>query len=333
MPDLDPDLGRVEVLLLGAIDDAPAPVCALVGRTLAARGKRLRPALLLAAARIFEPPGELQVRIAAVLELVHQASLVHDDVLDGGRVRHGEPAMNARSGNVVAVLVGDYLLAQAFRWLALAGSAPALDRLTEAARRTCEGELLQTLARGDLGIDEAFYLRAIEGKTAALFAAACELGGALSGADRSDCETLGTCGRAFGMAFQIADDCLDLRGDDHAAGKTLATDLGTCQATLPLIHLLGSVPPEDRPSVERLVHSADLAALRVRLEAAGAFAYAEARVRGFLDDALRALGRLPAGPHRSRLAALVAGRIPEPIRGPLRLGREVCCDVPGARPA
>ncbi|MCC9657591.1 polyprenyl synthetase family protein [Rhodopirellula halodulae] len=239
-------------------------------------GKRLRPALLLLSGKAMQADqaarsnvqangddGESSddhVVMATVVEMVHTATLVHDDVLDKASTRRHVPTINARWNDDTSILLGDYLFAQSFYLAATLPSTLACRLVGEAAQKVCEGELRQVLGRDWLDIDEETYLDIIRGKTAELTRVACQLGAELSGGSEEDVAAFATFGNDLGIAFQIADDFLDLWGDDDNVGKTLGTDLQQGKITLPLIRLLRHedtsvataaldalrLPPEDR---------------------------------------------------------------------------------------
>ncbi|EMI54671.1 polyprenyl synthetase [Rhodopirellula sallentina SM41] len=216
-------------------------------------GKRLRPALLLLSAMatsgqqsasaatstdLASTIEEDHIVMATVVEMVHTATLVHDDVLDKADTRRHVPTINARWNDDTSILLGDYLFAQSFQLAATLPSTLACRWVGQAAQRVCEGELRQILGRDWLDIDEETYLDIIRGKTAELTSVSCRLGAQLSGADEDLVAAFGEYGNDLGIAFQIADDYLDLWGEDEQVGKTLGTDLAQGKITLPLIRLL-----------------------------------------------------------------------------------------------
>ena len=209
-------------------------------------GKRLRPALVLLSGKAC---GQLQKKhlvLAAAVELIHTATLIHDDVLDEATLRRHLDTVNARWGNEVSVLLGDYLLARSICLVTALDDSYASQRIGEASRIMCEGELRQVESRGDFGLTEEQYVDIIAAKTAALCACCCRLGAHCSGAERDLEEALAQYGRQLGIAFQITDDVLDVQGDEAIAGKSLGTDLAKQKPTLPLIRLLGQATPDDR---------------------------------------------------------------------------------------
>jgi len=203
-------------------------------------GKRLRPALLLLAGIAVDPQAvsEDHVTLGVVLEMVHTATLIHDDVLDEADTRRRVQTVNAVWGDHVSILLGDYLFSQAFRLSATLDSTEACRWIGEASRKVCEGELRQVLARNHSEPDEASYIEMIRGKTAELCSVACRLGASQAGATPEVISKLADYGTALGIAFQIADDYLDLWGDSATVGKTLGTDLLQGKWTLPILRLL-----------------------------------------------------------------------------------------------
>ncbi|TWT98869.1 Heptaprenyl diphosphate synthase component 2 [Neorhodopirellula pilleata] len=213
-------------------------------------GKRLRPALLLLSGIACDPARRStnltddHIVMASVVEMVHTATLIHDDVLDKASTRRHVPTINARWNDDTSILLGDYLFAQSFYLAATLPSTLACRWVGQAAQAVCEGELRQVLGRDWLDIDEETYLDMIRGKTAELTRVSCQLGAQLSGADQVTVEAFGKYGNDLGIAFQIADDFLDLWGDDAEIGKTLGTDLQQGKITLPLIRLLRHDDPK-----------------------------------------------------------------------------------------
>jgi octaprenyl-diphosphate synthase len=209
-------------------------------------GKRLRPALVLLSGKAC---GEIQrhhIDLATVLELIHTATLLHDDVLDEATLRRHLDTVNARWDNEASILLGDFLLSRAIERAAAIGNCYAVGDIATAARIVCEGELRQVRWRGDFDLAEEEYLQIIADKTAALTACACRLGAHFAGADAELCARFGRFGQSLGVAFQIVDDLLDVVGDEATVGKSLGTDLVKQKATLPLIRLLGQASATDR---------------------------------------------------------------------------------------
>ncbi|WP_170365432.1 polyprenyl synthetase family protein [Ruegeria arenilitoris] len=218
-----------------------------------AGGKRLRPMLTLAAARLFGYGGDHHIRLAATVEFIHTATLLHDDVVDESAQRRGRPTANLLWDNKSSVLVGDYLFSRSFQLMVETGSLRVLDILANASATIAEGEVLQMTAATDLRTDEAVYLQVVRGKTAALFSAATEVGGVIAGASEEQVRALFAYGDALGIAFQIADDLLDYQGDSKATGKNVGDDFRERKLTLPVIKAVAQATPDERAFWERTI--------------------------------------------------------------------------------
>jgi octaprenyl-diphosphate synthase len=270
-------------------------------------GKRLRPALVLLSAQACGRVCGEHLTLAATAELIHTATLVHDDVLDEATLRRHLDTINARWDNEASILLGDYLFARA---LCLASSLDdnfACRLISQTARRMCEGELRQIESRGNYDLGEEDYLQIIAGKTAALTSCCCRLGAHYAGAGPSVCESLAGYGHDLGVAFQIADDLLDLTGDEASVGKSLGTDLLKQKATLPLIRLLGTVDSQSRREITSLLSRSDnhhREVLHPWLERHDAIAYARQRAGWFSGEACRRLSSLPPTDASRSLAGL-----------------------------
>jgi octaprenyl-diphosphate synthase len=296
--------------LLRADDPAIAPLVAHLARF---HGKLLRPALLALAAHAAAAPEPLRPRtdlatVAAVAEMMHLTSLVHDDVLDESATRRWQATVNAAWGNHSAILLGDFIFSRAFVALSAVRDPRLIERFARAARELCEGELTQSTRRCDLTLSEPEYLEIIRRKTGELFAGAAWLGAALAGGSSERILALERYGSALGVAFQITDDCLDLVGEEALAGKSLGTDLAHGCLTLPLLHYLAPLSPADR---ERAVAELRLDGewvnrelAHARLTAAGAVAYSRERARQSARAAREALAGLPDSRYRASLLDL-----------------------------
>ncbi len=222
-----------------------------------AGGKRLRPMLTLAAAELCGYDGPFHVHLAATVEFIHTATLLHDDVVDESAQRRGRPTANLLWDNKSSVLVGDYLFARAFQLMVEPGNLRVLEILSNAAATIAEGEVLQLSAAQDLKTDEGIYLKVVRGKTAALFSAATEAGGVLAGADPAQVQALFDYGDALGIAFQIVDDLLDYEGDSGATGKNVGDDFRERKLTLPVIKAVALATPEERAFWSRTIEKGD----------------------------------------------------------------------------
>jgi octaprenyl-diphosphate synthase len=273
------------------------------------RGKMLRPALLLLCARACgRVTGEHHV-LGAVVEMVHMATLVHDDVLDEADERRRRPTVNAVYGNVSAVLLGDYLISHAFHLCSSLDSQRASRIIGATTNRVCEGELLQNFHRGNAALDEAQYYDLIGRKTADLTAASCELGAMYAGAAPAVVRAMREYGYAAGVAFQIVDDVLDVVGDASKVGKTLHIDLDLGKATLPTIHCLANASEDVRRTLSGAIATGPAALngqLRGLLETTDSLNYALAAARRQVDHALAQLEAVPPGEARSALTTLAS---------------------------
>ncbi|HEX7449563.1 MAG TPA: polyprenyl synthetase family protein [Pirellulales bacterium] len=308
------ELAQVEDILRRELrSDFPA-IDELIKHGFRLGGKRLRPALLLLSAKAAGGVRREHLVLAAVVEMIHTATLVHDDVLDGAVVRRHLETVNARWNNQSSVLLGDFLFTHSFYLAASVGSTFACQTIGRATNIVCEGELRQVANRGNLALTEAEYLSMIEAKTAELCACCCRLGAHYAQAQPAIVDALERYGRYLGIAFQIVDDLLDLVGDEHVAGKSLGTDLEQQKLTLPLIRLLGQLNEADRRRVRSILmrpseHAFD--SLRPWLEASDAFTYARDAAHDYAKRAAAQLRVLPASPERSllrRLARFVVER-------------------------
>ncbi len=306
---LGPDLDAVAAVIRARMASEAAPrIPAVTAHLIEAGGKRLRPMLVLASARLLGYEGAHHVDLAAVVEFIHTATLLHDDVVDESRQRRGRPTANLLWDNKSSVLVGDYLFARAFQLMVRTESLRVLDILSDAAATIAEGEVLQLVAARDLATTEATYLKVIRGKTAALFAAACRAGGVIAGATPAQEAALGTFGDALGIAFQIIDDLLDVEGGAQI-GKNRGDDLREGKMTLPVIRAVARATPEERLFWERTVgrgevSGEDVARAREVMEAHGAIEAARAEAEAWAARARDALGALPPHPLRDLLGDL-----------------------------
>ncbi|MBI1884192.1 MAG: polyprenyl synthetase family protein [Chlamydiae bacterium] len=216
-------------------------------------GKRLRPILVLAVGRVLGSVTEEHVLFAVISELLHTATLLHDDVLDDAQVRRHRKSVNSEWGNTTSVLLGDYLFARAFMLLSSLQSYRLFTLVSETTKDICEGELLQVNSSHRMDLTEGDYFRMIQKKTASLFASSCRGGAIIAGAPDAWVEVLGQYGDALGQAFQIGDDILDLAGNVETEGKTLGTDLKKGKLTLPMIHLLPHLEKSARKILEDII--------------------------------------------------------------------------------
>jgi octaprenyl-diphosphate synthase len=270
-------------------------------------GKLLRPAVLLLSAQACGGVRPAHHTLAAVVELVHLATLVHDDVLDESDIRRRAATVNRLWGNERAVLMGDFIYSHAFHLCSALPTTEAARIIGQTAVTVCEGEMMQVANRGNFDLTEAEYLEIIARKTAALVEASCELGARYAGADAATIKHLRTFGNGVGIAFQIIDDLLDLTGDESEVGKSLGRDLCEGEVTLPLIHFLRHAAPDQRRQVVEKMGNEDqhrgrnVASL---LNGSPSVVYARDLATEYITAAQHALAQLPASDARDALHAM-----------------------------
>jgi octaprenyl-diphosphate synthase len=281
----------------------------LAAHIVAAGGKRLRPVLTLAAARMCGyAGGERHVNLAACVEFIHTATLLHDDVVDESKLRRGLASANAVFGNQASVLVGDFLFARAFQLMVADGSLRVLEILSNAAATIAEGEVLQLVTQNDLATSEEQYLNVVRGKTAALFAAACEVGPVIAERPAAEQQALRDYGANLGIAFQLVDDALDYAADQATLGKTVGDDFREGKITLPVLAAYAAGNPAERAFWHRTIEDseqteADLDHALKLMEAHGAIQTTLDRAADFAGLAKQGLALFP----ESRLRAALQG--------------------------
>ena len=255
---LDADLAAVNALIRARMASEHAPrIPQVTAHLVEAGGKRLRPMLTLAAARLCGYDGPFHIHLAATVEFIHTATLLHDDVVDESAQRRGRPTANLLWDNKSSVLVGDYLFARSFQLMVDTGSLRVLDILANASAVIAEGEVLQLTAAQDLRTDEGIYLKVVRGKTAALFAAATEVGGVIAGMAEPQIAALHTYGDALGISFQIIDDLLDYTGTSAVIGKNVGDDFRERKLTLPVIKAVARADAPERAFWQRVIEKGD----------------------------------------------------------------------------
>ncbi|HVH01973.1 MAG TPA: polyprenyl synthetase family protein [Amaricoccus sp.] len=305
------DMDRVGTLIRERMASEHAPrIPEVTAHLVEAGGKRLRPLLTLAAARLCGYQGDHHHRLAATVEFIHTATLLHDDVVDESRRRRGRPTANLLWDNKSSVLVGDYLFARAFQLMVETGSLRVLDILADASAVIAEGEVLQLTVAANLDIDEATYQQVVRGKTAALFAAACEVGGVIAGAPEPQVAALRTYGDALGIAFQITDDLLDYGGLATALGKNVGDDFRERKITLPVLRAVAAADATERAFWTRTIaggdqRPGDLDEALCLMRRHGALEATHAAAEAHAARARAALGALPGHPLRAHLEGLV----------------------------
>ncbi len=303
---LSDDLSAVGDLITARMASKHAPrIPEVTAHLVDAGGKRLRPMLTLACARMCGYGGTDHVKLAATVEFIHTATLLHDDVVDESAQRRGRPTANLLWDNKSSVLVGDYLFARAFQLMVEPGDLRVLDILSNAAATIAEGEVLQLSAAQNLATDEDIYLQVIRGKTAALFSAATEVGGVIAGRPEDEITALFDYGDALGVSFQMVDDLLDYWGSD-ATGKNIGDDFRERKLTLPVIKAIAKADEEQRAFWKRVIEKGDqrdgdLEHALELLNAHGALEAARQDALHYAAKARKALARLPEHPVRDML--------------------------------
>jgi octaprenyl-diphosphate synthase len=314
-PSLDPlfrllgaDLRRVNALIVGRMDSPVALIPQLAGHIVSAGGKRLRPMLTLAASRLCGYEGERHIALAAAVEFIHTATLLHDDVVDASDLRRGRDTANALWGNKPPVLVGDFLFARAFALMVEDGSLRVLEILSRAAAIIAEGEVRQLATANDTRTTEAAYLDVIEAKTAALFAAASRIGAIVAGRPAHEEAALERFGRNLGIAFQLVDDMLDFSARESELGKAVGDDFRDGKVTLPIVLAFARGDTDERAFWRRTLEDSeqrpgDLERAIVLVERHGALADTLGRARAYAARASAALAPFADGPLKNALIA------------------------------
>ncbi len=307
------DLRRVDALIGERLDSDVALVREVARYIVAAGGKRLRPALLLlayGAAGVKEKSdGDARLALAAVVEYIHTATLLHDDVVDESGLRRGRRTANAAFGNAAAVLVGDFLYSRAFQMMVEAGDLRVMQVLAEATNTIAAGEVLQLMGAHDPQVDEARYLEVIRRKTAKLFEASARLGAVLARAPAPLEAALADYGMHVGTAFQLVDDVLDYSGDATTIGKSLGDDLAEGKPTLPLIHVLQAGDSKQAALIRKAIQAGgreEFGAVLEAIRACGSLDYARAAARREAESAARAIGGLAASEFKDSLLELAS---------------------------
>jgi octaprenyl-diphosphate synthase len=303
-----PEMEAVNALIRARMASENAPrIPEVTAHLVEAGGKRVRPLLTVAAAKMCGYEGEDHLKLAATVEFIHTATLLHDDVVDESRQRRGRPTANLLWDNQSSVLVGDYLFARSFQLMVETGNLRVLDILSGAAATIAEGEVLQLTAARNLATTEETYLRVVRGKTAALFEAACEVGGVIAGAPAAQVDALARYGDALGVAFQVVDDWLDYGGAGEGIGKNLGDDFREGKLTLPVIRAIARGTAEERAfwrdALER-GRSEELGRARAILARHGTLEETRLEALSWRDRARAALSELPRGDLHEMLGAM-----------------------------
>jgi len=304
------DMDAVNTLIRTRMASEHAPrIPEVTAHLVEAGGKRLRPLLTLAAANLCGYQGTHHQLLAATVEFIHTATLLHDDVVDESDKRRGRPTANLLWDNKSSVLVGDYLFSRSFQLMVETGNMKALGILANASAVIAEGEVLQLSAAQDLATTEAIYLQVVRGKTAALFAAACEVGAVIADAPEAHAKALHAYGDALGIAFQIVDDLLDFGGASATLGKNIGDDFRERKLTLPIILAVAKANPEERGFWLRTIekcqqNEGDLTHALSLMERQGTLTETRQKALDWADEARKALGPLPESELKTVLAEL-----------------------------
>ncbi len=270
-------------------------------------GKRVRPLLVILTAKAFSESDERAVKLATVVEFLHTATLLHDDVVDTSDMRRGNPTANAMFGNAPSVLVGDFLYSRSFEMLVELACIPVMQILAKATSIIAEGEVLQLINVKNPDTTEEQYMEVIQGKTAMLFEAATWGMARLIGRSEQECEAMRIYGRELGLAFQMIDDVLDYEGDAQTMGKNVGDDLAEGKATLPLIHAMKNGNEQQRKLIRNAIRQGglnDMTEVLSIVQDLGSIEYTQQKAQKCINRALQQLEILPESPARSALSAL-----------------------------
>ncbi len=304
------DLRAVNETIVGRMHSQVSLIPQLAGHIIAAGGKRLRPVLTLASSHLCGYTGKRHVKLAACIEFIHTATLLHDDVVDESDLRRGGPSANAVWGNKPSVLVGDFLFSRSFELMVEDGALPVLAILSHASAVIAEGEVLQLITTNDTETTEEAYLEVVRSKTAQLFAAACRLGPLVAGRPAAEEEAMDSYGLNLGIAFQIVDDVLDYSAKQETLGKVIGDDFREGKITLPVILAYARGNEEERAFWRRTLENqeqteGDLRHAIALMERHAALTDTIGRARDYGDKARRALSCFPDGPMKSALLDVV----------------------------
>jgi octaprenyl-diphosphate synthase len=301
------DLGAINRHIEKQLSSDVALIRQMGAYIVAAGGKRLRPLTLVLAARSLDYSGTAHIDLAAVIEFIHTATLLHDDVVDESELRRGRQTANDLWGNAAAVLVGDFFYSRAFQMMVAVDHMHVMEIMATTTNAIAEGEVMQLLNTHNPDITEQQYLEIITRKTARLFESAGRLGAILADAGPATEQALADYGLNLGIAFQIVDDMLDYTADAEEMGKNAGDDLAEGKATLPLIHALGECNPDQHQLLSSAIsegHRDWLIEVKAIIESTGALAYTSRRARDYAEAATQSLETLPASPYRTALVHL-----------------------------
>ncbi|MFJ9451040.1 octaprenyl diphosphate synthase [Herbaspirillum sp. NPDC101397] len=301
------DMGEVNTVIRQQLYSEVPLVNQVSEYIISAGGKRIRPVLVLLIANAYAYKGTAHHSLAAVIEFIHTATLLHDDVVDESSLRRGKETANALFGNAASVLVGDFLYSRAFQMMVAVGNARVMQIVADATNVIAEGEVLQLLNMHNPDVNEEDYLRVIRSKTAKLFEAAAQLGALISGADEAGIEAAGEYGRSLGTAFQLIDDVLDYSGNAAEIGKNVGDDLREGKPTLPLIYLMENGTAEQRELVRSCIENGDeqhFNEILAAITSSGALDYTRQEAQKAARRAADAVKSLPDSKYKNSLLEL-----------------------------
>lgn len=305
---VEEDMRAVDALIRKRLSSDIVLINTLAEYIISSGGKRIRPALVILAARAAGYQGTAHHLLAVIIEFIHTATLLHDDVVDESTLRRGRETANSVWGNDASVLTGDFLYSRAFQLMVELDSFEVMRVLADATNRVAEGEVMQLMHTHNPDLSEQDYLEIVDRKTASLFAAGCQLGASLAGRSPEDCQSMAAFGRKLGIAFQMVDDALDYGHGDDTFGKNLGDDLAEGKTTLPLICALSRAPEEKAATIRQAIIDADLSALdpiKKMIESTNAMTYTFGRVDEIANEAIRHLDGFAPSIYREALVSLI----------------------------
>jgi octaprenyl-diphosphate synthase len=303
------DLKKLEASIQGLITTKVGFIKEIVNYIIKSGGKRVRPVLVILTSRLGGYEGDLHIPYAAIIEFIHTATLLHDDVVDNAKTRRGSSTVNTVWGNEPSVLVGDFLYSKSFELMAQNGNREIMRSISTATTSLSEGEILELLKTCDIGTTEEEYFEIIGNKTAVLFSAACEIGAILGKMSKEKKSSLAQFGHNLGMAFQLTDDILDYMSYDNVLGKRVGTDLKEGKLTLPLIHALKHAQEKERSSIERIVNKStmtrqDFERVRKIILKYGGIEHTSQVTKTYIDAARACLTKFGPSPYKDAMLTL-----------------------------
>jgi len=299
LKDLETSIQKLVTTKVGFIKD-------IVNYIIRSGGKRIRPLLVILCAKLCGYNNNRHISYAAIIEFIHTATLLHDDVVDNAKMRRGASSVNVLWGNEPSVLVGDFLYSKSFELMAEDGHREIIETISKATTALSEGEILELLQTSDIDTTEEQYFDIVKNKTATLFSAACEVGGMLGNISEEERLALRNFGYKLGMAFQLVDDILDYTSYDNVLGKHVGTDLKEGKVTLPLIHAIASAKPRERLTIKKILNKTnatpgDFERVRKLIVKYQGIEYTSRVAREYIDDAKQALTIFPFSPFTDAL--------------------------------